>query len=71
MKNFIKKCVDFDISHSKVAKVAKGTKELEEVRNILESNYGLFQKIYYYLANSNPNVSGVFSISENRFEKFI
>jgi hypothetical protein len=43
--------------------VAKGTKELEEIRNILESNYELFQKIYYYLANSNPNVSGVFSIS--------
>ena len=59
------------MTHSKVSKVIKNVAELAEVRSILEKNYDLFQKIYYYLANNNPSSSGVFSISETRFEKFV
>jgi hypothetical protein len=38
-----------------------------EVRTILDQNYHIFQKIYYFLASNNPNALGVYSISENTF----
>ena len=59
------------MTHSKVAKVVKSQEQLAEVRSVLEKNYDLFQKIYYYLANNNPSSLGVYSISETRFEKFV
>lgn len=62
--------MDFDISHSRVTKILQPT-QLGEVRAVLEQHYLLFQKIYYFLANNNPNAQGVYSISENRFEKFV
>lgn len=30
---------------------------------MLEKHYDIFQKIYYYLANNNPNSNGVYSIN--------
>ena len=55
------------MNHSKVAKIVKNKAILAEVRSLLEQNYDLFQKIYYYLANNNPSSAGVYSINETRF----
>jgi len=51
------------MSHSKVPKIIKNPQQLQEVRTLLEKNYDLFQKIYYYLANNNPTSHGVYSIN--------
>ena len=63
IQDYIKKCIEFDIANSKLSRVIKDPMQLDKFKIMMVRHYKDFKDAFYYLANDNPNLQGLFSIN--------
>lgn len=65
------KCLEFDIVNSKIMRLVKTAEDIARFKNMMVSYYRDFKDGFYYLASSNPALTGIYSVSEVTFQQFL